>query len=190
MPPPPRPRPRPRPPLPPPPTRLKGEVHDSIDGANEVFGGVDGQKCRCHWLLPLPARFPPGDAAARIFGYCINSNSNGNGSSNGNGWGGRGGSRSNSVGGAAVSETELAEYGGLLPNPHRHDAEDDGGGGGSNGSNGSNGSSGSSGSSGGKGALYAVPEAESGLRRSAQLGLEERLAAMPEADSGSEGEFR
>ncbi|CAN0449904.1 unnamed protein product, partial [Scytosiphon promiscuus] len=49
--------------------RLKGELHDSVDGANEVFGGVDGQKCRCHWLMPSPARFPAGEAAARIFGY-------------------------------------------------------------------------------------------------------------------------
>lgn len=159
-----------RPPAPrSPPTRLKGEVHDSVEGANEVFGGVDGQKCRCHWLLPLPARFPPGDAAAKIFGYCISSSSNGNSNR-------RGGRGSRSVRGAAVSETELAEYGGVVPNRQAHDTADGGGS--------------SGGSSGEKGVLYAVPEDEVGLRRSVHQSLEERLAAMPAADSGSEGEFR
>lgn len=44
-------------------------MHEASGGANEVFGGDAGNKCRCHWILPVPARFPVGDAAARIFGY-------------------------------------------------------------------------------------------------------------------------
>lgn len=48
---------------------MKGEVHESSTGAHEIFGGEKGTKCKCHWLLPIPARFPPGEMGARIFGY-------------------------------------------------------------------------------------------------------------------------
>lgn len=169
----------------PPPSRLKGELHDSVEGSNEVFGGEDGQKCRCHWLLPLPARFPAGDAAARIFGYCTGAGSRGGGG------GGRGrsidrgqtqaliGGRGSLGGGggggaAAVTELELAENG-------------HGSGFASRRSNGHN-LAGTGG--GGEGDNFPAPEAELGLRRSARQSLDERLEAMPEVDSGSEGEFR
>ncbi|CAB1111799.1 unnamed protein product [Ectocarpus sp. CCAP 1310/34] len=149
--------------------RLKGEVHDSVDGgANEVFGGMDGQKCRCHWVLPLPARFPEGDAAARIFGYCTGKRGrgrDGGGQTRALASGGGDGGDASDLGGV-----ELAEYGGLIPSSSssngRHAAAGDGGG-------------------GGKGDLYATPEAEAGLRHSAGRSLGERLA-----DSRSEGEYR
>lgn len=149
-------------------------MHESVEGANEVFGGTDGAKCRCHWALPVPARFPAGDAAARIFGYCVGRN-------------GEGARQERHAGGvvvgvsvpSAADDMELAEYGGRVPNfgvDGGVDAEQQqalraqrGGAGGAvmNGS----------------------------LRRTEGGGLEERLGAMVERDGGSssdgsEGGFR
>eukprot|EP00903_Cladosiphon_okamuranus_P005460 g5445.t1 len=164
--------------------RLKGELHDSADGTNEVFGGEDGQRCRCHWLLPMPARFPPGDAAARIFGYCTGTSSRGGGGGGGESAigqshalvGGRG-----SLGGGAeapASELELAENGGsglhVVSRTNEHGPVDTNGGGGG----------------GGDVHDFPAPEAELGLRHSARQSLDQRVEAMAEADSGSEGEFR
>eukprot|EP00752_Nemacystus_decipiens_P011013 g9786.t1 len=161
--------------------RLKGELHDSAEGSNEVFGGEDGQKCRCHWLLPRPAQFPPG-SYARILGYCTGTGSRGGGGGGGSRGGTRGqaqalmGSQRSLGGGgaAAVSELELAENGGgsavLVSRSNGHDPFDAGG--------------------GRKGRAYPATEAELGLRHSARQSLEERLEGMPEVDSGSEGEFR
>lgn len=76
-------------------------------------------------------------------------------------------------GAAAVSELELAENGGSGYYGSRnnvHDPADTDG--------------------GRKGIAYPAPEAESGLTLSARRSLDERLEAMSEADSASEGEFR
>ncbi|CAN0370544.1 unnamed protein product, partial [Laminaria digitata] len=163
--------------------RLKGEVHESTSGANEVFGGTDGQKCRCHWIVPVPARFPAGEAAARIFGYCIG---RGNGDDDDDG----GGTRSLVLADPArgggglpndVDDVELAECGGAAPNGYATPlGEGRGGGGGS-------------GAAGG-----ALARGGGGLGRPGNGGggLEERLNAMPErrssscSDEGSEGGFR
>lgn len=143
-----------------------------------MFGGESGQRFRFHWLLPLPARFPPGDAAARIFGYCTGSISRmgggGGGSSSARGDRARQAIAAAGRGQAgAAGDLELAECGGV-PN---------GGGGGGIGSDGYTADLGGGGG-------YAAPEAEPGLRHAARQSLSERLEAMPEVESGSEGEFR
>lgn len=94
-------------------------MHESSGESNEVFGGEDGDKCRCHWLIPVPARFPAGEAAARIFGYyCINRN----GTLDGLGFAGGGSGETvatsgregiNSVIASRLDNMEMAEYGEL-----------------------------------------------------------------------------
>lgn len=97
--------------------RLKGELHASGGATNEVFGGDDddggGVKCRCHWLIPVPARFPAGEKAARIFGYyCIDRNGT---VDDGRGSGGK--RRRRGMLGSIIArkrdDVEMAEYGGV-----------------------------------------------------------------------------
>lgn len=78
-----------------------------------MFGGTDGDsKCRCHWVMPVPARFPKGDTEARIFGYYYTTRDS---SSGGIG----DGQQQALVGGddfsRAPDEVELEEYGGIAP---------------------------------------------------------------------------
>lgn len=164
-------KPPPSPPLPSLPRfdRLKGELHESVEGANEVFGGTDGEKCRCHWALPVPARFPAGDAAARVFGYCVGRD------------GGGARQRHAVVAGlpasGAADDMELAEFGGRPPDYGVHCAND------------AEQEALSAGRGGAGGAI-----AEGSLRRAKGEGLEERLGTMTERDGsdsdGSAGRFR
>lgn len=145
-----------------------------MSGANEVFGGTDGQKFRCHWIIPVPARFPAGEAAARIFGYCIGRGTGGGGSGDDDddGNGTRSLVVSNPGRDGLPADVELAEFGGITPFVFRRPEEEGGGAGGA--------------LAGGR-----------ALRRPGGASVEERLKAMPErgesssgSSDGSEGGFR
>lgn len=81
--------------------RLKGELHESGGGIHEVFGVADGGSFRWHWLVPVPARFPAGDATSTILGYCTVKGA----------FGSSGGGDDGNV----TEEMELAECGGITP---------------------------------------------------------------------------